>query len=41
MVEKRAGQIGEGKEAWLRCVRNGRIYGGVNTNGAVTGRMTH
>jgi DNA polymerase-1 len=40
-VEKRCGQIGEGKEAWLKHVRAGRIHGGVNTNGAVTGRMTH
>lgn len=41
LVEKRLGQIAEGKEAWLKHVRNGRIHGSVNTNGAVTGRMTH
>lgn len=41
MVEKRIGQLAEGKEAWLKRVKNGRIYGAVNTNGAVTGRMTH
>jgi DNA polymerase I-like protein with 3'-5' exonuclease and polymerase domains len=40
-VAKRLGQLGDGKEAWLKAVRNGRIHGGVNTNGAVTGRMTH
>jgi len=26
---------------WLKHERNGRIYGYVNSNGAVTGRMTH
>jgi len=41
-VEKRLGQLAEGKQAWLRKVRDdGRIHGRVNTNGAVTGRMTH
>jgi DNA polymerase I-like protein with 3'-5' exonuclease and polymerase domains len=41
-VEKRLGQLATGKEAWLRRVReDGRIHGSVNTNGAVTGRMTH
>lgn len=41
MVTKRLGAIGEGKEAWLRADRGGRIHGRVETNGAVTGRMTH
>lgn len=42
MVAKRIGQIAEGKEAWLRRVgKDGRVRGRVNTNGAVTGRMTH
>jgi DNA polymerase I len=41
MVEKRIGQLAEGKEAWLKHVKNGRIHGSINTNGAVTGRMTH
>ena len=41
MVGKRIGQVAEGKEAWLKHERNGRIHGGVNSNGAVTGRMTH
>lgn len=40
-LEKRIGQIGEGDEAWLKRARGGRIHGSVNTNGAVTGRMTH
>lgn len=41
MVEKRIGQLAEGKQAWLKLEKNGRIYGSVNTNGAVTGRCTH
>lgn len=41
LVEKRLGQISDGKKAALKCVRNGRIRGSVRTNGAVTGRMTH
>lgn len=40
-VTKRLGQLAEGKEAWLRAVKDGVIYGRVITNGAVTGRMTH
>jgi DNA polymerase I-like protein with 3'-5' exonuclease and polymerase domains len=41
LIEKRIGQLAEGDQAWLRLVRKGRIHGGVNTNGAVTGRCTH
>jgi DNA polymerase I-like protein with 3'-5' exonuclease and polymerase domains len=41
MVSKRLGQLAEGKEAWLKVVKDGRIHGKVNTNGAVTGRCTH
>ncbi|MRN66392.1 DNA polymerase [Brucella sp. 10RB9213] len=41
LIEKRIGQLAEGDQAWLRLVRRGRIHGGVNTNGAVTGRCTH
>ena len=41
-VDKRLGQLATGKQAWLKAVReDGRIHGRVNTNGAVTGRMTH
>lgn len=41
-VNKRIGQLAEGKEAWLKHVKaDGRIHGSVNTNGAVTNRMTH
>lgn len=41
MLNKRVSQIAEGDQAWLKLERNGFLYGGVNTNGAVTGRMTH
>ena len=41
LIEKRIGQLAEGEQAWLRLVKNGRIYGGCNTNGAVSGRVTH
>lgn len=41
LVEKRIGQLAEGKNGWLRLARNGRIHGRVNPNGAVTGRATH
>ena len=33
--------MAEGKNAWLKLEERGRIYGSVNTNGAVTGRCTH
>jgi len=35
------GYLTKGKESWLKHVKHGRIYGSVNTNGAVTGRCTH
>ena len=41
LVEKRIGALAEGQHAWLKCEKAGRIHGYVNTNGAVTGRMTH
>lgn len=40
-VEKRVGQLAEGKEALIKAERDGVIHGSVNTNAAVTGRMTH
>ena len=40
-ISKRLGQLAEGREAWLRCVDNGRIHGRVNTNGTVSGRCSH
>lgn len=41
LLEKRIGALAEGNQAWLKLVKNGRIHGSVNTNGAVTGRCTH
>lgn len=53
LIQKRIGQIGEGRQAWLKVAKkeeivsdNGRteickIHGRVTTNGAVTGRCTH
>jgi DNA polymerase-1 len=42
MVEKRLGQLSEGKQAWFKSIKkDGRIHGRVTQNGAVTGRMTH
>jgi DNA polymerase-1 len=41
-VEKRLGQIGDGKQAWLKKVTPaGLIHGSVNGAGARTSRMTH
>lgn len=41
LIQKRLSMLSEGDGAWLNFVRNGRIHGGINTNGAVTGRATH
>lgn len=41
VIEKRLGQLAQGSQGWLKKVKNGRIHGRVNTNGAVTGRATH
>ena len=40
-LDKRVGAISEGKQAWLKLVRDGRIFGLVMTLGAVTRRCTH
>lgn len=41
-VDKRLGQVSNGKQAWLKAVdEDGRIRGRVNTLGARTHRMTH
>lgn len=37
MLDKRHSQL----LSWIEAVHNGRIHGSVNTNGAVSGRMTH
>lgn len=41
MLDKRLGQIADGKQAWLKKQKDGRIHGRINTLGAVTGRCTH
>lgn len=41
VINKRLAALANGNQAWLRHEDNGRIYGGMNTNGAVTGRATH
>lgn len=42
MLNKRLGQIADGTQAWLKCVKpDGRIHGRVNPNGTVSGRATH
>lgn len=41
-VDKRLGQLANGEQAWLKSIEaDGRIHGEVNSNGAITGRMTH
>ena len=41
-TQKLLGQLSDGKNGWLKMVQpDGRIYGRVNPNGAVTGRMSH
>jgi DNA polymerase-1 len=41
MLEKRLGQIANGRKAWLRVTKAGRIFGRIQSGGAHTGRMTH
>lgn len=41
MLQKRLGQISEGRQAWLKQERNGRIHGAVLTNGTISGRAAH
>lgn len=41
MLQKRLGQLADGENAWLIHVKDGKIHGSVNPNGAVTGRATH
>lgn len=40
-IDKRLGQIGDGKEAWLRHVKDGRIHGQVKVTGTRTSRASH
>lgn len=42
MLNKRLGQLADGTQAWLKCVKaDGKIHGRVNPNGTVSGRATH
>lgn len=41
LLQKRAGQLSEGKQGWLAIHKNGIIHAGYNTLGAVTRRATH
>ena len=41
MVQKRISQLYEGDSAWLKLIKDGKLHGAINTNGAVTGRATH
>ena len=43
LIEKRLGQIADGKNAWLKLVNNdtGRMHGDLITNGCITGRCAH
>ena len=44
LLNKRLGQIVDGKESWLHHCRvygDGRIHGNVNTNSCVSGRVSH
>lgn len=41
-IKKRLGQVADGKNGWLKLVReDGRIHGRVNVGGTVSGRATH
>ena len=40
-LQKVITQLGDGPQAWLKKVKDGRIYGSYNINGTVTGRATH
>jgi DNA polymerase I-like protein with 3'-5' exonuclease and polymerase domains len=41
IVNKRLGQLAEGKQAWTKKCKSGKIHGRVDTLGAITNRMTH
>ena len=40
-IIKRLGQLSDGKEAWLKVVRDGKVHGRVNTIGTVSSRCSH
>lgn len=41
LIEKRIGQIAEGRQSWLRLETDGKLHGQVTTMGAVTSRCSH
>jgi DNA polymerase-1 len=41
MLNKRIGQLGTGKQAWLKLEKDGKLHGRVNHMGCVTSRCTH
>ena len=41
LVGKRLGQVGDGRHAWLKKEKGGRIYPGIISTGCVTGRCSH
>lgn len=41
LIQKRLGQIAEGKQAWMKLSKDGKLHGRVTTMGAVTSRCTH
>lgn len=41
MVNKRIAALAEGKQAWLRHVRSGKIHAGYKVNGTLSGRASH
>ena len=40
-IQKRLGQLAEGRGAWLKCEKGGKIHGRINHNGTATHRCTH
>ena len=40
-MKKLMGMLFDGDNGWIKKAREGRVHGGVITNGAISGRMTH
>jgi len=41
LIQKRLGQLGDGDQAWLKAVRDGKVHASYNTMGTITGRAAH
>ena len=41
MLTKRLSQMADGSQGWLKQLQGERIYGRINTGGAISGRCTH